>query len=84
MNRFNIFKLAVVLGLATSLAFTYAKLENPVDSSVLQSDFVNNSNQLAMPWDTATLAANGASCKVYLDLTLFNLTPIRGPYYIEL
>ena len=62
MNRFNTFTLAIVLGLATSLAFTYAKLENLVDSTDLQSDFLNNSNQLAMPWDTATLAANAASC----------------------
>ena len=37
-----------------------------------------------MSWDTATLAANTASCEVYEDLILFNLTPIRGPYYIEL
>jgi hypothetical protein len=43
-----------------------------------------NSNQLEMSWDTATLANNAASCKVYEDLTLFNLNPIRGPYYIEL
>lgn len=37
-----------------------------------------------MSWDTVTLAANAASCQVYEDLTLFNLQPIRGPYYVEL
>jgi hypothetical protein len=37
-----------------------------------------------MPWDNSTLAANAASCLVYEDLTLFNLNPIRGPYYVEL
>ena len=36
-----------------------------------------------MTWDTVTLAANAASCLVYEDLTLFNLTSIRGPYYVE-
>jgi hypothetical protein len=37
-----------------------------------------------MPWDAITLAANAASCFVYEDLTLFNLTSVRGPYYVEL
>jgi hypothetical protein len=39
---------------------------------------------MAMSWDTVTLDANAVSCKVYESLTLFNLTSIRGPYYIEL
>ena len=37
-----------------------------------------------MTWDDATLALNARSCKVYEDLTLFDLQPIRGPYYAEL
>jgi len=37
-----------------------------------------------MSWDNETLGANTASCLVYEDLTLFNLDPIRGPYYVEL
>lgn len=37
-----------------------------------------------MTWDTVTLAANSGSCKVYEDLTLFDLQPIRGPYYVEM
>lgn len=37
-----------------------------------------------MSWDAVTLDANADSCFVYQDLTLFNLKPIRGPYYIEL
>jgi hypothetical protein len=37
-----------------------------------------------MPWDGITLDANAASCFVYEDLTLFNLTSISGPYYVEL
>jgi hypothetical protein len=37
-----------------------------------------------MSWDTVTLDANAASCVVYESLTLFNLTSIRGPHYIEL
>ena len=37
-----------------------------------------------MSWDNATLDANAASCYIYEDHALFNLNPIRGPYYIEL
>jgi hypothetical protein len=37
-----------------------------------------------MSWDNETLATNAESCQVYEDLTLFNINPIRGPYYVEL
>jgi hypothetical protein len=37
-----------------------------------------------MSWDNETLATNAESCQVYEDRTLFNLTPIKGPYYVEL
>jgi hypothetical protein len=37
-----------------------------------------------MSWDAMSLDTIIANCKVYKDLTLFNLHPIRGPYYMEL
>lgn len=36
-----------------------------------------------MCWDNMTLSSNDASCLVYKDFVLFNLIPIRGPYYVE-
>jgi hypothetical protein len=84
MKRFITFTVAVLLGLVSSQGVPETKPETPVASPSLQSDFVYYSNQLAMSWDTVTLAANAASCQVYEDLTLFNLQPIRGPYYVEL
>lgn len=36
-----------------------------------------------MPWDAVSLAGNAMSCKIYQSLTLFDLQPIRGPYFIE-
>jgi hypothetical protein len=36
-----------------------------------------------MCWDNVTLSTNDASCLVYKDFVLFNLNPIRGPYYVE-
>ena len=62
MKRYIIFTLAVLLGVVSSQAVTDAKLETLVESSTIQSDFVYNSNQLAMPWDNATLATNDFSC----------------------
>jgi hypothetical protein len=32
----------------------------------------------------AYLCSDAASCFVEEESTLFNLTPIRGPYYVEL
>jgi hypothetical protein len=58
----KIFTMAVLLGLLSSQAVTDAKLETPVESPTLQSEFVNNSNQLAMCWDNVTLATNSSSC----------------------
>jgi hypothetical protein len=58
----KIFTMAVLLGLLSSQAVTDAKLETPVESTTLQSEFVNNSNQLAMCWDNVTLATNSSSC----------------------
>jgi uncharacterized protein (UPF0216 family) len=37
-----------------------------------------------MSWDVMSLDTIIENCKVYQDLTLFNLHPIRGPYYVEL
>jgi hypothetical protein len=72
---------AVLLGLVSSAD---AKPDISGATPTLQSDFVYNSNQLAMSWDTATLAVNADSCVVYESLALFNLNPIRGPYFFEL
>ena len=58
----KIFTMAVLLSLLPSQAVTDAKLETPVESPTLQSEFVNNSNQLAMCWDNVTLATNSSSC----------------------
>jgi hypothetical protein len=62
MTSFIAFTLAVLLGLVSSQAVSDTKLENLVVTPTLQSDFVYNSDQLAMPWDTETLNANAASC----------------------
>ena len=80
-----IFITVLLLSILSSKATPYAKPETPAASPTLQSDFVYHSNRLAMPWDTITLADNADSCLVYDTgtLTLFNLTSIRGPYYIE-
>jgi hypothetical protein len=80
MNIISTFTVVALLGLVSSQAVTDAKIETLVESSTLQSDFMYNSNQLAMPWDNETIETNAASCKVYEDFTLFNLNPIRGPY----
>ena len=37
-----------------------------------------------MPWDKFSLAAITSSCMVEEESTLFNLTSIRGPYYVVL
>jgi hypothetical protein len=37
-----------------------------------------------MSWDNEALDTIIARCEVYEDLTLFNLHPVRGPYYVEL
>jgi hypothetical protein len=84
MNRFIALTVAVLLGIVPSQAFSDAKRESLVAEPSLQTDFVYNSHQLALPWDTLTLADNAKSCIIYEDLTLFNLTSIRGPYYVEL
>jgi hypothetical protein len=83
MTSFIAFTVPVLLGLVTSLAIADAKPETQVVLPTLQSDFVYNSDQLAMSWDTATIADNAGSCVVYESLTLFNFTSIRGPYYVE-
>jgi hypothetical protein len=84
MKRFITFTVAVLLGLVSSQGVPETKPETLATLPSLQSDFDKNSNLLAMSWDTVTLAANAASCQIYEDLTLFNLQPIRGPYYVEL
>jgi hypothetical protein len=84
MNRFITFTMGVLLGLVSSQGETVAKTETQAKSPTLQSDFENQSSKLAMSWDPVSLDANAASCIVYEDLTLFNLQPIRGPYYVEL
>jgi len=81
MKRFITFTMAVLLGLVSSQGVPETKPETPVETPSLQSDFVYKSSDLSMKWDNATLALNAASCKVYEDLTLFDLQPIRGPYY---
>lgn len=84
MNRFITFTVAVLVGLVSSKAIQDATPETLSATTTHQSEFVQNSTQLIMPWDAITLAANAASCFVYEDLTLFNLTSVRGPYYVEL
>ena len=58
MNRFIAFPLSLLLGLVPSQAVSYAKRETLVVTPSLQTDFVYNSDQLAMSWDTVTLADN--------------------------
>jgi hypothetical protein len=84
MNSFIPISLVVLLSLVSSKTVPDDKLNTPVATPNLQSDFNYNSNHLAMSWDTITLADNADSCIVYESLTLFNLTSIRGPYYVEL
>jgi hypothetical protein len=84
MNSFIAIAMAALLGFVSSQATPDAKSETPGARPTLQSDFVYNSNQLAMSWDAVTLAANAKSCVVYESLALFNITSIRGPYYFEL
>ena len=83
MYKYIVKSTVLLLSILSSKATPYAKPETPAASPTLQSDFVYRSNQLAMPWDTITLADHAASCIVYDTLTLFNLSSIRGPYYIE-
>ena len=81
MKRFITFTMAVLLGLVSSQGVPETKPDTPVAPPPNpQSDFVYKSN-LSLPWDNATLALNAASCKIYEDLTLFDLQPIRGPFY---
>jgi hypothetical protein len=84
MTSFISLTVAVLLGLVSSQAVSDANPDSLVVTPTLQSDFVYNSDQLAMSWDNVTLDDNAESCVVYEDLTLFNLRPIRGPYYVEL
>lgn len=78
MKRFITLTVAVLLGLVSSQDVPKTK---PETHPTNQTDFVNRSSDFKMSWDTVTLAA---SCQVYEDLTLFNLLPVRGPYYAEL
>jgi hypothetical protein len=84
MNSFMVTITVLLLSIFSSKATPFAKPETLATSASLQSDFVYHSNQLAMPWDTITLADNADSCIVYDRLTLFNLTSLRGPYHIEI
>ena len=100
MKRFVTFTVAVLLGLASAQTLPPADDKTPpaedpknppadpaspgAETPNLQADFLANSNGLSMKWDTLTLAQNAASCKIYKDLTLFDLQPIRGPYYAEI
>jgi hypothetical protein len=83
MTSFISLIVAILLGHVSSKAVSDAKPETLVVTPNLQSDFVYYSDQLAMSWDTVTLANNSKSCVIYESLTLFNLTSIRGPYYVE-
>jgi hypothetical protein len=65
MGRFITFTVAVLLGLESSQAITNATSETQVPAPTLQSDFVYNSNQLAMSWDHLSVSANASSCLVY-------------------
>lgn len=58
MYKYIVKSTVLLLSILSSKATPYAKPETPAASSTLQSDFVYNSNQLAMPWDTITLAEN--------------------------
>jgi hypothetical protein len=84
MTSFIALAVAVLLGIVSSQAVTDAKPETPAATPTIQSEFVYNSNKLAMSWDTKTLADDAKSCIVYESLNLFNLTSIRGPYNVEL
>jgi hypothetical protein len=83
MTSFISLIVAVLLGHVSSQAVSDARPETLVMTPTLQSDFIYKSNQLAMSWDTVTLDDNAKGCVVYESLTLFNLTSIRGPYYVE-
>lgn len=84
MIRFNTFRVAVLLGLVSSQVDIDPWSETQAKSPTFQSDFEYRSSELAMSWDTVSDNNNAESCIIYEDLTLFNLYPIRGPYYIEL
>ena len=84
MTSFISLTVAVLLGLVSSQAVSDFNPDSLVLTPTLQSDFVYDSDQLAMSWDTVTLVDNAETCVVYEDLTLFNLQAIRGPYYVEL
>ena len=71
MKRFITFTMAVLLGLVSS--------QSPSN----QIDFETNSKDLVLSTDKENLAAIAANCLVYEDLTLFNLTAIRGPYQVK-
>lgn len=62
MKRLIALNLAALLGLVLSQPVTDAGLVTKLEYNTLQSDFIRNSNKLAMPWDNATLATNAASC----------------------
>ena len=74
MKRFITFTMAVLLGLVSS--------QQPSS----QTDFETNSKGLVLSKEKEekeNIAAIAASCLVYEDLTLFNLTEIRGPYQVN-
>jgi len=81
MKRFLSLAVAVLLGLAsaqdnstTSTNTTTGNSTDPHDHTPsLQGDFDRDSAYLNMTWDAKTLAVNAYSCKVYTDLTLFDL-----------
>ena len=83
MKRFITFAAAVLLGLTSAQEIpppSPPAAENktepvptPTPTPNLQEDFKYKSSNLTMPWDELTLAANAASCKIYEDLTLFDL-----------
>jgi hypothetical protein len=81
MKRFLSLAVAVLLGLASAQDNTTTTTNTTSPS--LQGDFDRDSAYLSMPWDAKTMALKAASCKVYTDLTLFDLQPIRGPYYVQ-
>ena len=82
MSRF--ITVATLLGLVLSQGEIEANNDTQVNSTALQSDFEYRSSKLAMSWDNEALDTIIARCEVYEDLTLFNLHPVRGPYYVEL
>lgn len=82
MKRFITYAAAVLIGLVSAQA-PPAEPAADNNSPSLQSDFNYKSSLQIMPWDAVSLAANAMSCKIYDSLTLFDLQPIRGPYFIE-